>query len=118
MGLRTVRCVQKPLGKIWVGGFMPQIQIWILGRGPNFPSHICCLRGGGCLLSPPPLSDLSRVDPLDGSAGAHSGRLLACMRNVLSSSPPMLIVGSEEDEVGECSIFRTEFLPFPRQLCI
>lgn len=47
MGLGTVRCVQKPLGTVLVGGFIPQMQIWTLGRGPNSLSHLCCLCGGG-----------------------------------------------------------------------
>lgn len=35
MGLRTVRCVQKPLGKIWVGGFMPHTNL-NSGQGSQF----------------------------------------------------------------------------------
>lgn len=47
MELGTRHCVQKPSGKIWVGGFMPQMQIWILGRVPTLPPTSAASMGEG-----------------------------------------------------------------------
>lgn len=54
MGLRIVFCIRKPLGKVWIGSFMPQMQTLPqyvnLDSGGSSPSHLCSLLGGGRLL--------------------------------------------------------------------
>lgn len=80
-GPRTVLCLQKPLGKIWIGGFEPQRQTLPTyvnldsGRGcPSSPSQPCSLLGEGTSSSHP--VTLSRMH----LARAHTGWQLACYK--------------------------------------